>query len=119
MKSYIFLILLSIVVCSGQAPKTKEAKINLAYKIGMQAMQDGDFAKAEKYLKAVVKASPTHGNAKYGLLELKKMKSTAKNTKSKSQLTGIILPRVDFADLTVEEAIEEFRVITDGVNGEP
>jgi len=102
----------------GEAPKTKQEKINLAYNVGMQAMQEGDFAKAEKYLKAVVKASPSHGNAKYGLLQLKQARSTAKNTKSKDRFNGVTIPKVEFEDLPFAEAIDAFRLLTDNANGE-
>ena len=116
MKKTLLFLLMAASLAFGQ--QTKEQKINQAYKIGIEALNSGDLAKAEKYLSAVVKASPTHGNAKLGLIKVKESRSTKKNTKSKDQFADITIKKIDLVDMPFKEAVEAFGIIVDNNNGD-
>ena len=62
----------------------------------LEAKKSGDLDKAEKYLKAVVKASPTHGNAVFALKQIKEEKLEKKNTKSAGTVNATMIKEVDF-----------------------
>ncbi len=116
------LILILSVLCSGafaqEAKLTRVQKLELAYQTGLKAHKEGDYEKAEKYLKAVVKASPTNVEALYALESVRTAKLTLVKTASIKTITGFNIPKVEFFELPFNDAIEDYRLLVDLANGE-
>ncbi len=110
-------LLFSLSILGASAQYTPD-KIRKVYAIGVQALKDKDFDKAETYLTAVVKANPAHGNAQYYLLQIEQLKSSTSRVSSKRQLKNIMLQLVEFDDVPLNEALLGFSILIDQSNGQ-
>lgn len=101
------------------SPQQKlEKRIAATYAAAVKAKKQGDLDTAEKYLNAVVKASPTHGNALFTLKQIRDERELAKNTKSAGSVNGVTIKEIAMDGVQFKEAIEMLSEIIDDSNGE-
>jgi len=115
MKTTIAFIILLLLPISAQ---DTQQKITKAYNIALKEIEKENFDQAEKYLNAILKAAPSHGNARFQLINMKKYREGAINSGSKKQIKDVTIGKIDFVDVPLEEAIEGFRILVDQSNGD-
>jgi len=112
------LLFLSSVGLAFSNPLELEKKIANTYNAGIKAMKTGDFNTAEQYLKAVVQASPNHGNALHALKQIESKKALSKQTKSISSLNGIYIKEIDLDQTPFRDALATLSLLIDKNNGD-
>ncbi|MGJ8725298.1 MAG: hypothetical protein ACSHYB_12130 [Roseibacillus sp.] len=83
------------------------------FKQGETALKEGKIALAESSYRSALKLDPKHGNAKYRLLSMKDLTASARIKARQDKLNSIILPKVAFEDLTLEESLEGLAVMVE------
>ena len=116
MKTLLIILILSLLPISAQ--QSTQQKITTAYDLAIKEIENENFDKAEKYLTAILKADPKHGNARFQMINMKKYREAAEQSGSKKQVQGITISEINFEEITLSDAIEGFRILVDQSNGE-
>ena len=116
MKQSILLILGTwLALCAGAwadtAKEEASAQVATLYKQGLEALEEGKAQTARECFTAVLRIQPSHGNARYQLLSLKNRGPQLAATVRKKKLTQIKVPKVDFDQVTLSEAIEALGIL--------
>lgn len=116
MKRPILLVLgTSLALCAGAWAETAKegvaTKVATLYKQGLEALEEGDATLARQCFTAVLQIQPSHGNARYQLLHLKQRGPQLAATVRKKKLAQVKIPKVDFEDTTVPDAIEALGIL--------
>lgn len=90
--------------------------LNVVYQQGRAAFYKGDLDTAYQLLSRVAAANPRHTETANMLAYIKANHKLADNT-LKTQYEGVILPKVEMADVTLTEAIEGLRVLSKNASG--
>ena len=98
---------------ADKASEEVAAKVANLYKQGLTALEDGDGQLARECFTTVLRIQPSHGNARYQLLSMKKRGPQLAAQVRKKKLTQITVPKVDFDDVSVGEAIEALGVLVE------
>lgn len=114
MKYLILKLALSLGLISGVSAQTAADY----YAKGEAALKAGKILDAKAAYQAALKLEPNHGNAKFRLLSMKNLSASAKLNARKAQLKSIILPKVVFEDLTLEESLEALGVMIEKASEE-
>lgn len=85
--------------------------INVLYQQGRAAFYRGDFATAHKLLTRVAAANPRHTETT-NMLSYINANHKLVDTTLEKQYTAVILPKVEFADVTLSEALEGLRLMS-------
>lgn len=118
MKRPILLVLgTSLALCAGTWADTarEEAATKAAtlYKQGTEALKDGNAVLARQCFTAVLQIQPSHGNARYQMLQLKQRGPKLAATVRKNKLAQVKVPKVDFDEITVTDAIEALGILVE------
>ena len=118
MKRPILMVLgTSLALCAGAwaDTATKEATTRVAtlYQQGLEALKEGNADAARQCFTAVLHIQPSHGNARYQLLNLKNRGPKLAATVRKKKLTQVKVPKVDFDGVTVPDAIEALGILVE------
>lgn len=92
-------------------PATAVDDINTIYQQGRAAFYRGDFATAHQLLSKVAAANPRHTETANMLAYINANHKLVDTTLEK-QYSSVVLPKVDFADVTLSEAMEGLRILT-------
>ena len=118
MKRIITILAIALSTVCGLADQERDAKIQKVYAMGVKYMKAGDYANAEKYLNAVVRADPKHGHARSALDQLKSARKKASASTLQRALQKVTLEQIELEELSVSEAIEALKAHVDNRNGE-
>lgn len=91
-------------------PATAADDINTLYQQGRAAFYRGDFATAHQLLSKVAAANPRHTETANMLAYINANHKLVDTTLEK-QYTAVILPKVEFDDVTLGEAMEGLRIL--------
>lgn len=96
--------LLALGPCAlGQQPAV--SKVSALYKQGMHAIEQGQVDLARACFQEVLRLQPSNTSAKFQLKQLNVTSGSLLAKKRQLQLKKIIIPMVDFDDLTLPEAL--------------
>lgn len=84
--------------------------LNAVYQQGRAAFYQGDFAKADQLLSRVAAANPRHQDTN-NMLGYIRAHHKAKDVTLQKQYESLILPKVEFGDVTLSEALEGLRAL--------
>jgi len=120
MKSLIILTLMACSLLSYGDKKAEEfeARVNATYKAAVQKLNAGDYDTAEKYLKAVLKAKPNHGNARFHFMQLKDLRVASLKNTSQKQISKVTIKKIEFEEVPLNEALEGLKILIDQSNGD-
>lgn len=88
----------------GQKPAVSKAAA--LYQQGLRAIQQGQVDTARTCFEEVLRIQPSNASARYQLKQLKVTSGSLLAKKRQLQLKQVILPKVDFDDLTLPEALQ-------------
>ncbi|MGV3663293.1 MAG: tetratricopeptide repeat protein [Prosthecobacter sp.] len=94
----------------ASAPATAAEDLNAVYQQGRAAFYQGDFAKANQLLSRVAAANPRHVETNNMLAYIRANHRPQEVTLQK-QYEALILPKVEFGDVTLREALEGLRAL--------
>jgi len=89
--------------------------LNAVYQQGRAAFYQGDFVTANRLLSQVAAANPKHTETNNMLAFIRANKKEDEGT-LKKQYEALILPKVDMRDVTLTEAIEGLRVLSNNAS---
>lgn len=94
--------------CSGLAQQTKNKDVNAAawYQKGLNALKEGKPADAKIAFENVLKIKPGYSPAKYQLARIPELNARAKLAERKQLFKSTRIPKIDFNDATLAEALE-------------
>ncbi len=84
--------------------------LNAVYQQGRAAFYRGEFAKAQELLSRVAAANPRHTDTN-NMLGYIKAHHQVKDVTLQKQYESLILPKVEFGDVTLREAMEGLRAL--------
>lgn len=84
--------------------------LNAVYQQGRAAFYQGDFAKANQLLSRVAAANPRHQETN-NMLAYIRANHKAQDLSLQKQYESLILPKVEFGDVTLSEALEGLRAL--------
>lgn len=84
--------------------------LNAVYQQGRAAFYQGDFAKANLLLSRVAAANPRHQETN-NMLAYIRANHKAQDLSLQKQYESLILPKVEFGDVTLSEALEGLRAL--------
>ncbi|NNC88681.1 MAG: hypothetical protein HKN82_09515 [Akkermansiaceae bacterium] len=87
--------------------------VALNYQLGLDALKDGNANLARQCFEAVLQTQPNHANARYHLLNLRNRGPELAAKARKLQMEKIKIPKVDFRDSTLPEALGALAAIID------
>ncbi len=102
--------LLAAFFLAAVAPATAAEDLNAVYQQGRAAFYQGDFAKADQLLSRVAAANPRHQETN-NMLAYIRANHKAKDVTLQKQYEALILPKVEFGDVTLSEALEGLRAL--------
>lgn len=91
-------------------PATAADDMNTLYQQGRAAFYRGDFATAHKLLSQVAAANPRHTETA-NMLAYINANHKLVDASLEKQYAAVVLPKVEFADVTLGEAMEGLRII--------
>ncbi|MFT6863098.1 MAG: tetratricopeptide (TPR) repeat protein [Akkermansiaceae bacterium] len=99
--------------CAGLAQETKNKDLNAAawYQKGMAALKMGKPDDAKVAFQNVLKLKPGYTPAKYQLARIPELNARAKLAQRKALFKSTRIPKIDFNDATLEEALEALNVL--------
>ena len=107
----------SLALCAGAwadpAKETTATKVAGLYQQGLTALEDGDAILARQCFTEVLRLQPSHGNARYQILNLKQRGPQLAAKVRKKKLEQIKVPKVDFDDTTLPDAVEALGIMID------
>lgn len=104
-----------LALTTAPAPADPSAK---AYQEGLAAEKAGDPASAKAaYLKAL-KLNPKNANAQYRLGQVKIHYNKLAAQGREKQLTGVVIPEYNVADVTLKDALDALGLLTEKASGE-
>ena len=94
--------------CSGLAQKTQNKDLDASawYQKGMKALKMGKPEDAKVAFQNVLKLKPGYSPAKYQLARIPELSARAKLTRRKELFKATLIPKIDFNNATLEEALE-------------
>jgi len=92
--------------CAMAQDESPRASASEWYRQGIRAMERGDIETARQCFHEVLRLRPSNMNARYQLRQLTLRKGTLLAKRRESQLKAVTIPRVDFADLNLREALD-------------
>lgn len=91
--------------------------INQVFQMGKAAYYKGDFETAYRLLKQVEARHPNHFETKALMAQMRtQMKSTGGSSLKKTY-EGVVIPKIDFAEVTLTEAVEGLRGLSSAASG--
>ena len=93
------------------ASEGTSTKVATLYQQGLAALNDGDMELARMSFTEVLRIQPSHGNARYHLLNLKQRGPELAAKVRKKKLEQIKVPKVDFAEISMTDAIEALGIM--------
>lgn len=100
-----------VLMAAGPAAQTAAEDLNQIFQMGRAAFYKGDMETAYRMLSIVEASKPSHFETKAMLAQIRARKKTGVDT-VKTSYEKVILPKVDFADVTLAEAVEGLRVLS-------
>jgi hypothetical protein len=110
-----------LALCAGAwadpAKETTASKAAGLYQQGLTALEDGDAILARQSFTEVLRLQPSHGNARYQILNLKQRGPQLAAKVRKKKLEQVKVPRVNFDNTTLPEALEALGIMIDKETG--
>lgn len=107
-------VILAVTVATlvgGPVKAQKAPDLNAVFQQGRAAFYKGDLAQAKVLLAQVLTAAPNHFESKALMAQIMTYEKGA-DTSSKATYGAVILPKVDFSDVTLSEACQGLAVMT-------
>lgn len=113
----------TLALCAGTmanpAAENRARQVEILYQQGVSALKDGDTTTAAQMFREVLRRQPSHGNARYQLLNLSRARPDLAAKVRQRKLTQIRVPKVRFDDTTFSDALEVLdAMITKETDGE-
>jgi hypothetical protein len=89
---------------------TRAEKARNLYKMGMVAINEGNFNLAKTSFKEVLKIYPSHPQARRQLIHISTNRNSLEIGRRKSALRKVIIPQVNLEKATIQEALEMLAV---------
>lgn len=107
-------VIATMAACAGSALAADD--VNQIFQMGRAAYYKGDMETAYQLLKQVEARNPQHFETKALLAQIRSQMKP--NTGSlKRTYEAVILPKVEFSEVTVEEAVEGLRALSKNASG--
>jgi hypothetical protein len=94
----------------GPVMAQKAADLNTVFQQGRAAFYKGDIAQAKVLLAQVLSVAPNHFESKALMAQIMTYDKGA-DTSSKATYSAVVLPKVDFSDVTLSEACQGLAVM--------
>ncbi len=105
--------------CAGLAQETKNKDLDAAawYQKGMNALKMGKPEDAKVAFQNVLKLKPGYSPAKYQLGRIPELNARAKLARRKELFKATLIPKVDFNNATLEDALEALNELATQATG--
>jgi hypothetical protein len=100
----------------GAAPLRAADDIENLFKMGRAAYYKGDLEQAHQLLSMVEAQNPRHQETRILLADVR-MKLRATGTSLKKKYQGVMISKIEFADVTLQEALEGLRALSKNASG--
>jgi hypothetical protein len=114
-RSAILAICLALVAGAGvQCASGNDAQeASILYRQGLSALEEGEAELARQSFLEVLRKQPRHVNARIQLDRLRGRTGELAATRRKQKLTSIKIPKVDYDEVTLQEALEALSLMID------
>lgn len=99
----------------GAAGDMRAEDMKAVYEMGKRLFNEGKYAQAKPLLEQVAAANPRHPETQAMLIRIRQMGKQGPTLADK--LSTVVLPTVEFSDVTVPEALEGLKVLAKSQSG--
>lgn len=105
----------AIAVFSGSVSGAED--INQVFQMGKAAYYKGDFETAYRLLQQVEARHPSHFETKALMAQIRSQMKSTGGSSLKKTYEGVVIPKLDFADVSLTEAVEGLRGLSSAATG--
>lgn len=114
-RSAVMAVCVALVASAGaeDASESRAEKVQVLYKQGVVALQEGDSTLARQSFLAALRIDPGHVNSRIQLDRLKGRGGEMAALKREHQLKSYVIPKVDYDEITMPEALQALSTVVE------
>lgn len=116
-KMPVFFAFVIAVLLASPFPLRAEDSIHVLYQEGLAAFQAGQFELAREKLAPVLAANPTHLQTRAMMAQIV-AKLGVDNTQLRKSYSKIVIDKIEFADVELDEALQAVRILARKASGD-